>query len=68
MASDPYAAPKARVEDVREAHEAAEFVAGGQSVPAGRAVLFPRRFVPGARSDRILTTASLDLLTGGGMP
>jgi uncharacterized membrane protein len=35
MASDPYAAPKARVEDVREAHEAAQFVAGGQSVPAG---------------------------------
>ncbi len=35
MASDPYAAPKARVEDVHEAHEAAEFVAGGQSVPAG---------------------------------
>ncbi len=35
MASDPYAAPKARVEDVREAHEAHEFVAAGQSVPAG---------------------------------
>jgi len=35
MASDPYAAPKARVEDVRETREAAEFVPGGQSVPAG---------------------------------
>jgi hypothetical protein len=35
MASDPYAAPKARVEDVREAREEAQFLPEGQSVAFG---------------------------------
>lgn len=35
MASDPYAAPKARVEDVREARDEARFQPDGQSVAFG---------------------------------